>query len=71
MQYFFTAKVVAVQEDYLTLEVFDTGNSSLSKGATVAVSTDVASAGGCPGFVVDERARVLMAKIRKPALPND
>lgn len=62
MQYFFTAKVVDVQEDYLLLEVFDTGNSNLSKGATVEISTDVVSADGCPEFAVDECARVLMAR---------
>ena len=62
MQYFFTAKVVEVQEDYLLLEVFDTGNSNLSEGATIEVSTNVASADGCPEFVVDECARVLMER---------
>lgn len=62
VQYFFTAKVVEVQEDYLMLEVFDTGNSNLSEGATVEVSTNVVSADGCPKFVVDECARVLMAR---------
>lgn len=62
MQYFFTARVVEVQEEYLLLEVFDTGNSNLSEGAKVEVSTDVISADGCPEFVVDECARVLMAR---------
>lgn len=62
MQYFFTAKVVEVLEDHLLLEVFDTGNSNLSEGAIVEVSTDIVSADGCPEFVVDECARVLMAR---------
>lgn len=62
MQYFFTAKVVEVDEEYLLLEVFDTGNSNLSEGAKVEVSTEVVAAKGCPEFVVDECARVLMAR---------
>ncbi len=62
VQYFFGGKVVTVDEAYLILEVFDTGNSNLSEGAKVEVSTDVVSAKGCPDFVVDEYARVLMAR---------
>lgn len=62
MQYFFTAKVIGVYEEYLLLEVFDTGNSNLSEGAMVEVSTDVVSADGCPEFVADECARVLMTR---------
>ena len=62
MQYFFTAKVIEVDEEYLLLEVFDTGNSNLSEGAKVEVSTDVVSADGCPEFVIDECARVLLAR---------
>ena len=61
MQYFFTAKVIEVDEEYLLLEVFDVGNTNLSEGATVEVSTEVMAA-GCPEFVVDEYARVLMAR---------
>lgn len=61
MQYFFTAKVIENHEEYLLLEVFDTGNSDLSEGAAVEVSTDVVSADGCPELVADEYARVLMA----------
>lgn len=61
MQYFFTAKVIENHEEYLLLEVFDTGNSNLSEGAAVEVSTDVVSADGCPELVADEYARVLMA----------
>ena len=62
MQYFFSAKVVEVDEAYLLLEVFDTGNSNLSEGAKIEVSTDTVSADGCPEFVVDECARVLLAR---------
>lgn len=62
MQYFFTAKVIEANEEYLLLEVFDIGNTNLSDGAKVEVSTDVVSADGCPEFVVDECARVLMAR---------
>ena len=61
LQYFFTAKVIEVDEEYLLLEVFDVGNTNLSEGATVEVSTE-AMAAGCPEFVVDEYARVLMAR---------
>ena len=62
MQYFFTAKVVEVHEEYLLLEVFDIGNTNLSDRATVEVSTEVVAAAGCPEFVVDECARVLLAR---------
>ncbi len=62
MQYFFTARVIEVEEEYLLLEVFDIGNTNLSDGATVEVSTEVVSADGCPEFVVDECARVLLAR---------
>lgn len=65
MQYFFSAKVIEVDEAYLLLEVFDTGNSNLSKvskGAKIEVSTDTVSADGCPEFVIGEYARVLMAR---------
>ena len=62
MQYFFGGKVTAVEDEYLILEVFDTGNSNLSEGVKVEVSTDVISAKGCPDFVVDEYAKVLMAR---------
>ena len=62
MQYFFSAKVVEVHEEYLLLDVFDTGNTKLTEGATIEVSTDVASADGCPKFVADEFARVIMER---------
>ena len=62
MQYFFTAKVIEADEEYLLLEVFDTGNTELSEGAKVEVSTDVTAAKGCPEFAEGECARVLMAR---------
>ena len=62
VQYFFTARVVEVHEEYLVLEVFDIGNCNLSDGEVVEVSTDVISADGCPEFAVDECARVVMAR---------
>ena len=62
MQYFFTAKVVEIHEEYLLLEVFDIGNTNLSDRATVEVSTEVVAAAGCPEFVVDECVRVFLAR---------
>lgn len=62
IQYFFTAKVIEVDETYLLLEVFDIGNTNLSEGTEVEVSTDVVAAKGCPEFVIDECVRVLMAR---------
>lgn len=62
MQYFFTAKVMEVNEEYLLLEVFDTGNTNLSEGTAVEVSTEVVAKKGCPAFVIDECARVLLAR---------
>ena len=62
MQFFFSAKVVEAHEEYLLLDVFDTGNTNISEGAIVEVSTDVASADGCPKFVADEFARVIMKR---------
>jgi hypothetical protein len=61
-QYYFSAKVLEVQAEYLLLEIFYTGNSNYSDGAKVEVSTDVISADGCPAFVVDEYARVVLAR---------
>ena len=61
MQYFFSAKVLEVHEEYLLLEVFDIGNSNLSDGAKIEVSTEVVAATGCSAFVAGEYARVLMA----------
>lgn len=61
-QYFFSGKVIEVTKEYLLIEVNDGGNSNLSEGAKVEVSTVVVSADGCPAFVADEYARVVMAK---------
>lgn len=61
-QYYFSAKVIEVDEAYLLLEIFDAGNSNLSEGAKIEVSTDTVSANGCPEFVVGEYARVLLAR---------
>lgn len=62
MQYFFTAKVIEVDEEYLLLEVFDIGNTNLSDGVIVEVSTDIVATKGYPEFMVDECARVLLAR---------
>ena len=61
MQYFFDAKVIETHEEYLLLEVIDTGNTNFSEGAKVEISTDVVATAGCPEFVADEFARVVMA----------
>lgn len=61
VQYFFSGQVLEVQEEYLTLEVYYIGNTNLSEGATVEVSTDVVAAAGCPKFEMGENARVVMA----------
>ena len=61
-QYFFSAEVIEVHEDYLLLEVFDTCNTNLSDGTLVEVSTEVIAAKGCPEFMIDECARVVMAR---------
>ena len=62
MQYFFRAKVAEVHEEYLLLEVFDFGNTGLSEGAVVEVSTNIASADGCPEFAAGEFASVYMER---------
>ena len=61
MQYYFTAKVVESHEEYLLLEVYDIGNSNLSDGDEIEVSTNVVAAKGCPNFSTGEFARVVMA----------
>lgn len=61
VQYFFTAKVIESHEEYLLLEVYDTGNSNLSGGDEIEVSTDVVATKGCPDFSTGEFARVVMA----------
>ena len=60
-QYFFTATVIESHEEYLLLEVFDIGNTNLTEGTELEVSTEVVAKKGCPEFVVGECARVLLA----------
>lgn len=60
-QYVFSGEVIESEEEYLRIEVHDAGNSSLSKGAVIEVSTDVVAADGCPEFMAGEYARVLLA----------
>ena len=62
MQYFFSGKVTEVEENYLHIQVNDVGNTELSDGAEVEVSTDVVSARGCSEFSSGEYAKVLMAR---------
>ena len=50
-QYVFSGEVIEA----------DAGNSSLSKGTVIEVSTDVVAADGCPEFMAGEYARVLLA----------
>lgn len=61
-QYYFSGKVIEVQNEYLRLEVIYRGNTKLFKHTIVEVSTNVVSAGGCPEFEVNEYARVVMAR---------
>ena len=60
-QYVFSGEVIEAEEKYLRIEVNDAGNSSLSKGTVIEVSTDVVAADGCPEFMAGEYARVLLA----------
>lgn len=60
-QYVFSGEVIEAEEEYLRIEVHDAGNSSLSKGAVIEVSTDVVAADGCPEFMAGEYERVLLA----------
>ena len=60
-QYVFSGEVIEAEEEYLRIEVHDAGNSSLSKGTVIEVSTDVVAAEGCPEFMAGEYARVLLA----------
>ena len=60
-QYVFSGEVIESEEEYLRIEVHDAGNSSLSKGTVIEVSTDVVVADGCPEFMAGEYARVLLA----------
>ncbi len=60
-QYVFSGEVIESEEEYLRIEVNDAGNSSLSNGTVIEVSTDVVAADGCPEFMAGEYARVLLA----------
>lgn len=55
MRYFFSGKVLEADTGSLLIEVTDTGNTGLSEGVKVEVSTEAAFAAG-------EYARVLMAQ---------
>lgn len=74
-QYVFSGEVIEAEEEYLRIEVHDAGNSSLSNGTVIEVSTDVVAAEGCPEFMAGEYARVLLAydaedpALRLEALP--
>ena len=74
-QYVFSGEVIEAEEEYLRIEVHDAGNSSLSNGTVIEVSTDVVAADGCPEFMAGEYARVLLAydaedpALRLEALP--
>lgn len=46
----FAGEIISVEEDYLLIEVNDSGNSNLSDGCTVEVSTKVTGADDCPDF---------------------
>lgn len=60
-QYVFSGEVIEAEEEYLRIKVNDAGNSSLSNGTVVEVSTDVVAADGCTEFMAGEYARVLLA----------
>ena len=60
-QYVFSGEVIEAEEEYLRIKVNDAGNSSLSNGTVIEVSTDVVAAEGCPEFMAGEYARVLLA----------
>ena len=62
MTYFFEAKVAEAHDDYLLLEVFSPGNTNLSEGATIEVSTDITWEYDCPKFAADEFAKVIMER---------
>ena len=62
MQYFFSGEVTEAEDEYLRIKVNDVGNSNLSDGDSVEVSTDIVAAKGCPEFAVGEYARVLLAR---------
>lgn len=70
MQYFFSGKIISAEEDYLLIEVNDTGNSNLPDGCAVEVSSKIAGADECPDFSVGEYAKVLLAQSVKDDPPG-
>ena len=70
MQYFFSGEIISVEEDYLLIEVNDTGNSNLPDGCTVEVSTKITGTDACPDFSVGEYAKVLLAQSVKDDPPG-
>lgn len=52
----FIAKILEVNDTYLLVEVTDSGNSGISVGAEVDVTTNIEN---CPDFEVGEYARVV------------
>ena len=70
MQYFFSGEIILAEEDYLLIEVNDTGNSNLPDGCTVEVSTEIMGSNECPNFSVGEYAKVLMAQSVKDDPPG-
>lgn len=69
MQYFFSGEIISSEEEYLLIEVNDTGNSNLPDGCTVEVSTKVTGSDECPDFTVGEYAKVLLAQSVKDDPP--
>ena len=57
MQYFFSGEVIEAEDEYLLIEVNDTGNTNLSMNEKVEVSAD-----NCPDISVGAYAKVLMEK---------
>ena len=55
---FFVGKVAEVYDSYLLVEVADKGNTSFTVGTSVEVSTNVASADGCPNIATGEYIRI-------------
>ena len=70
MQYFFSGEIISAEEDYLLIEVNDTGNSNLPDGCTVEVSTKITGTDECPDFSVGEYAKVLLAQSVKDDPPG-
>lgn len=70
MQYFFSGEIISSEEEYLLIEVKDTGNSNLPDGCTVEVSTEVTGSDECPVFSVGEYAKVLLTQSVKDDPPG-